>query len=255
MATGGQAEQVHALPPGALGDRTLFLGGPEARHILKALRRGVGDRLQFSDGEGRFVHATIDRVDGGELHAVVDRIEDDPLEAGAPRLLLGLPLLKGDHFELALEKATELGVHGVIPLLAERCVVRWKERSAARKLERFDRITEGAMKQCRRSWWPRVHAPVAPADLAAAVPGGTQWVVADEEADATGVDDLGLDPARPVLALVGPEGAFSPAEKDQLAQAGARAVRLSPYRLRSETAAITLVAALAGAARGRLPWR
>ena len=77
-------------------------------------------------------------------------------------MVLGLALLKGDHFDLALEKCVELGVHRVIPLRADHCVVKWKESAAAKKLARWRRVAESAMKQSGRSWLCEIPAPLAP---------------------------------------------------------------------------------------------
>jgi 16S rRNA (uracil1498-N3)-methyltransferase len=242
--------QVHFVPGGALHDRSIFLDGAEAKHILKVRRLSRGDEVTFTDGRGRFLHAKIDRCTSTDLHAEIERIEEDPREAGAPRSTLGLSLLKGDHFELAIEKVVELGVHRVQPIEAERCVVRWKAGKGEHKLERWRRIAESAMKQSGRSWLPEILVPCAVSELPARFV-GAHLVVADEEEREQTVADLALAHDRPVVGLVGPEGAFSPAEKSQLAAAGAEAVCLSPFRLRSETAAVVLMAALNARPSGR----
>lgn len=236
--------QVYYAPPSSITGKTVYVDGPEAKHLLKAVRMGVGDVVRFTDGEGRFLNARIDRCGTSDLHAQIEGIEADPRESGAPWLTLGLSLLKGDHFELAVEKAVELGAHAILPLLAERCVVKWKPSGAERKIARWQRIAESAMKQSGRSWLPRIHEPCKVDRIAAVLGGDVHLVVGDEEEPAATLDALPSD-GRPCAGLIGPEGAFSPAEKKVLATAGARAVRLSAYRLRSETAAVVLMAQLA----------
>jgi 16S rRNA (uracil1498-N3)-methyltransferase len=237
--------EVQWLPSSSLKGKSILLEGDEARHILKVRRRTVGDELLFTLGDGTFIRARIDRCDSHGLHAEILSHEPDGREEALPKLSLALALLKNDHFELALEKCVELGVHRVIPLLAEHCVVRWKTSSAQRKLERWRRIAVSAMKQSGRSWLPTVHAPVKLSELGELVEEEARWIVGDETERKVLLSQLDLGPQAPRVALVGPEGGFSAVEREWLAERGALAVSLSPFRLRAETAAITLVSALA----------
>ncbi len=243
--------QVHYAHPDSIHGKTLFVQGPEVRHITKARRLGPGDEVVFTDGRGHFLHTRIDRCSAKDIHASIERTEDDPREQHGAWSTLALALLKADHFELALEKAVELGVHRVQPLLAERSVVRWKESGGARKLERWRRIAESAMKQSTRSWLPEVLPPVTVAELtASAVAAGQKLVVGDEEERVRSLADSGYQPPQPFVGVVGPEGAFSPQEKQLLADAGAFVLSLGPYRLRAETAAVVLISIMHGAAQG-----
>lgn len=237
--------EVQWLPGAALKGKSILLEGDEARHILKVRRRTVGDELLFTLGDGTFIHARIDRCDSHGLHAEILSHERDEREEALPRLSLALALLKNDHFELALEKCVELGVHRVIPLLAEHCVVRWKTSSAQRKLERWRRIAVSAMKQSGRSWLPTVHEPVKLSELGELVEDEAKWIVGDETEREVLLSRLNLGPRVPRVALIGPEGGFSTLEREWLVERGALAVSLSPFRLRAETAAISLVSSLA----------
>ena len=105
------------------------------------------------------------------------------------------------------------------------------------------------MKQSGRSWLPAVEEPMTVDQLAAAV-GDATLVVADEEEPARTVGSLQLAAGSATIAVVGPEGALTPDEKVRLNEAGGHAVRLSSYTLRSETAAVALVAALHGVETG-----
>ncbi len=236
---------LHWLPPGARHGQGIFLKGDEAHHILRVKRKGVGDELLLTEGDGRLITARIDRCDRDQLHADVLKIREDPRETATPPVLLGLALLKGDHFELALQKCVELGVTTVIPLLAEHNVVKWKPQAASRKRERWERIAVSAMKQSGRSRLPRILAPVSLEDLPEVVEEGTVWVVADETETERSIHGIELPPDAPRLALVGPEGGFSRSERELLAGWGGLTVSLSRFRLRSETAAVVAVAALA----------
>lgn len=236
--------EVHLVRPTEIHGRTVLLGGAEARHVVKVLRHGPGDALRLTDGTGRYLHAVIDRASASEVKADIQSEELDPRETGAPWSTLGLALLKGDHFDLALEKATELGVHRVVPVLAQHCVVKWKQEGGERKIERWQRVVESAMKQSGRSWCPEVTAPCRLDDAVTRYGEHATVIVADEQEQARSVYDLPLPARSPHLALIGPEGAFSASEKEWLAEHGAVVVSLGPFRLRSETAAMALMAAL-----------
>jgi 16S rRNA (uracil1498-N3)-methyltransferase len=236
--------QVFLLGERARSGNSIFCEGPEAHHILKVLRLRPGDPLLFADGHGSFLHVRIDRCDGHSLHGQIERVEDDAREIGAPRATLALALLKGDHFDVALEKAVELGVHRILPLAAERCVVRLDVKGARAKVERWQRVVESAMKQAARSWLPPVEEPCDLRALPERVASGVPWIVGDEEERERTVEQACPPAGSPFLAIVGPEGGFSPSEKQWLRQQGAAAVTLSPFRLRAETAAIALLAQL-----------
>lgn len=234
--------EVHFVEASEIHGRTLFVQGGEARHIVKVLRHSPGDELLFTDGTGRYLEAVIDRCEPGAVHAEITATRPDPREEGAPWSTLGLGLLKGDHFEIAVEKAVELGVHRIVPLQADHCVVKLKDRVVAKKLERWQRIADSAMKQSGRSWRCEILRPLPVAEAVLQYGQNTTVIVADEAE--TGVCDHGLKPGQPHFGLVGPEGAFSTREKDWLQEQGVRRLSLGPFRLRAETAAITLVAAL-----------
>lgn len=237
--------QLQFVEPRAIHGTSILLEGAEAKHVTKVLRKRVGDAIVCTDGTGRFLHATIDRIDGDVVHAPIERTEADPREDGAPWSNMGLALLKGDHFEMALEKMVEVGVHRVVPLIARHNVVKWKSQGGARKIERWQRIADAATKQSNRSWRVEVTAPMGLEDALDAHADATA-VVADEVAREHTVAALGLAPGAKHLGLVGPEGGFSEDEKSFLHERGARAVTLGPFRLRAETAAIVLAAALNG---------
>lgn len=237
---------LHYLPPEARHGKGILLEGEEAHHILRVRRHSPGDEILFTDGEGRFLHAEIDRVEGSTLHARLLRTERDPREEARPRLTLALALLKGDHFELALEKCVELGVHRIVPVLADHCVVKWKPASAERRLARWRRIATAAMKQSGRTLLPEISEPRRIDELVDGSPEELRWIVGDEREERRKVGDLELDARAPRLALVGPEGGLSERERELLAAHGASSVTLSPFRLRAETAAVVLVAALGG---------
>jgi 16S rRNA (uracil1498-N3)-methyltransferase len=234
---------VHLLPDGALFERSIHLRGPEAKHIVQVLRHRPGDAIVFSDGRGTFLHTLLERCDVREVHARIERTELDRREAGAPWKTLALALLKGDHFELALQMGVELGLHSIQPLLADHCVVRWKNEGAGRKLERWRGVAAAALKQSGRSWLLAIREPLTVADFLRGVDANERLILADETIESPLARDLRLG-AEAVTGIVGPEGAFSARERELFQRAGVERVSLGSYLLRAETAAVALCAAL-----------
>jgi len=219
------------------------LTGESYRHAVRVLRLRQGDRLRVftevgQEWEGRVALVGRDRLE-------VELESEYPAER-APRLQLVLAqaLGKGEKMDLVVQKGTELGLAGIIPLLTARTVPR-PETEAAQRLERWRRIARAACAQSGRRRPPAVHAPETVSELAARCRHFEACLVGWEEAD------LGLKAAvralgapRRVLAVVGPEGGWQPDEVYALRAAGAVPVRLGPRILRTETAGIALAAVL-----------
>ncbi|MFI5361709.1 MAG: RsmE family RNA methyltransferase [Elusimicrobiota bacterium] len=242
------------VAPDDIRKKSFRLTGPEAFHVTKVLRYGLGQSLALFDGQGGRFEGVIDRIDddgtvGGKLTATIKA--DD---ARAPvRLHLYLGLLKASHWDYALEKAVELGVASVVPLLTPRTVVLLHEAERAKsKAERWARIVMAAAKQCGRADLPPVREPSQFRDAMRACRDkgltllayeGMKGSVAAErlklalrEADQKrGADSLD------VHLFIGPEGGFSE-EEIELAEAdGAVVFGMGPRILRAETAAAAAV--------------
>lgn len=213
------------------------------RHRLRdVLRLRKGDPVVVLDREGR---AFLARLDGGRGDWALVVVGPHPAARAVPeairvRLLMGL--LKSDRTEWAVQKATELGVHEVRAVVCERSVPRPGHSEAGRRLARMRRVATEAARQCGRSGVPGVslHEDLASA-LADLPPGGLRFRL--DEAPMTRALALALAGAgRGDIALaVGPEGSFSPSERDALAAAGFEPAGLGPRVLRAETAAVAAV--------------
>ena len=210
---------------------------PDDRHHLeRVLRVRRGEEVTVSDGHGRWRPCRMGA--GGALEPTGDVVV---VPRPRPAVAVALAVTKGDRPEIAIQKLTELGVDRILPFVGERSVVRWEGERAARHVARLRRVAREAAVQARLAFLPEV-ADVARFRSVAALPGAA---MCDRGGGPPGLD-------RPVL-LVGPEGGWSDAERDQ----GLPVVGLGPTTLRAETAAIaagTLLTALrAGAvvARGR----
>ncbi|MEJ2183566.1 MAG: 16S rRNA (uracil(1498)-N(3))-methyltransferase [Nitrospirota bacterium] len=225
---------VPRIPP----EKDAFpLRGETARYLLAVLRTAPGDEVVLFDGEGRRARATVVRTRRAELDVEVkERLPVPEEPPGGIVLLQGM--LKGRKMDLVVQKATELGVKEIVPLITERTQVR-----ETRKLERWQTIAREAARQCGRPLVPAVRPP-AEADLFFGQAEGLSGFIFWEE----GGRPLGqaeLPPeGRDVHAAVGPEGGFTGAEVEMALSRGLEAATLGPLILRAETAALAAVTLL-----------
>ena len=150
--------------------------------------------------------------------------------------------------ELIVEKATELGVSAIAPLISERTIVHVDSTDALRKQEKWQRVSIEAAKQCGQNWLPEIQIPRTPKAFFDTMPKFDLMLIASLQQDAQHLkrmlDEFGTKlPAR-VLVLVGPEGDFTPAELALAKSAGCRPITLGPIILRTETAAIYCLSVL-----------
>jgi 16S rRNA (uracil1498-N3)-methyltransferase len=230
------AERFYA--PEGWRDGRALLDGDEARHLTRVCRIEVGGRVGLFDGTGMRASAEVVRVDRDRVELVV--VESGPGDRDLEGMLvLAAAVPKGDRFDWLVEKATEIGVARLVPILAERSVV---DPSAA-KLDRLRRRVIEACKQSGRSRLMEVGEPV----------GWSDWLERGLIPRARLVADPGGGPLcegpRPdleagVAVAVGPEGGFTSAEIVAASRAGFRAVALGPTILRVETAALAACAAI-----------
>lgn len=215
--------------------------GQEAWHLTRVLRVEPGQRYEISDNRDVY----LAEIESARKQEVVFRtLEKLPPEPARAAITLLAALIKFDRFELLVEKATELGVAEIVPVIAARSE-RGLAGAALKRLERWRRIALEASQQSRRDRLPEVREPV-PFSTAAG------WAAAHRFA---------LDERRPgvllaqalaqtrssrdsVAVLVGPEGGWTEAERGQFLAAGWRAVSLGPQILRAETAALAALAVI-----------
>jgi 16S rRNA (uracil1498-N3)-methyltransferase len=212
-----------------------------AAHVARVLRLGAGDPITLFDGTGMDFPAVIERADRrGVTVTVADGVpvaNESPL---AITLLQGIG--RGPRMDLVLQKATELGVTAIRPLITTRTVVRLDAERTAQRIEHWQRVVAGAAEQCGRARLPRLHPP---ADLAAALAaeGDTPFRFLLDPAAAPGLPP-GLAGAGHVAILVGPEGGHDPDERALAARHGFAGLCLGPRVLRTETAPLAALAIL-----------
>jgi 16S rRNA (uracil1498-N3)-methyltransferase len=235
--------RLHVEGPLASG-RRITLAGNAASHVTRVLRLRVGGQLVLFDGSGGEYEGSIDKAHGGEVTVAIG--EHHALERESPlALTLAQGVSRGERMDLVVQKATELGVTRIVPVLTERSVVRLSAQQSDRKVNHWRAITIAACEQCGRNRLPELAAPVTLAQLLGTGGSGTAGgmrLLLSPEGSAT---LAGL--RRPIDAatvLIGPEGGFSDEEEQAAVAAGFTAVRLGPRVLRTETAAIAALTLL-----------
>lgn len=231
--------RVHVAEPLAAG-RGCLVSGAAANHISRVLRLREGDELTLFDGHGGEYGARIASFRKDAVQVEVQ--EHRALEReSALHLTLVQGVSRGERMDIVMQKATELGVSRIVPVLTERTVVKLDERQGERKVQHWRGIVISACEQCGRNRVPEVASPL-----------GFHETLRTLDADATRVllSPAGTlrasDLARPskVTLLIGPEGGLSDNEQLAAVAAGFQQVQLGPRILRTETAALAALAAL-----------
>jgi 16S rRNA (uracil1498-N3)-methyltransferase len=231
---------VYVDAPLAAGTRVTLEGGA-ARHVTRVLRLRVGEALTLFNGSGGEYAARIEQSQGGRVAVAIG--EPRAIERESPlALTLAQGVSRGERMDLVVQKATELGVSGVVPVLSERSVVRLTAQQAERRLNHWRAIAVAACEQSGRNRLPAIASPVPLKDFLRTNTDGSMRLLLSPAATATLADLPRLVSA--VTVLIGPEGGLAEAEQDASVAAGFKPVRLGPRVLRTETAAITALALL-----------
>jgi 16S rRNA (uracil1498-N3)-methyltransferase len=227
-------------------EATASIAGAQAEHMARVLRAQPGMEADVVAG-GHVFHAQVAAVAPNEVRFnLVAEIEADP----ALPVTLVISIYKFDHMEWAIEKATELGVAAIAPVIARR-TEKHLGLAAEKRIERWRRIVHEAAQQSRRSDVPDMHDPVLLPDRVRAAARGTRIVLAEQERTTTlrNVMDEAVNAAQtemPSLEIaIGPEGGWAPEEEALFDANGWRAASLGPRILRAETAAIVALAVAA----------
>lgn len=231
------------LPPDRWQQGGLVLEGEEAKHCRQVTRHREGDTVVVFDGRGRKAVARIASMHGGEVQLDVQSQSVVPVPACSITLVQGI--VKGDTMDWIVEKAVELGVQRVVPVTAQRSIVRLDAADAAKKQAKWQRVALEACKQCGQAWLPEVSLPVSVEKACALTASVELRLTASLEAGALPLKQL--RPAASVASAalaIGPEGDFTEAEYDRLRTAGWQPWSLGNLVLRSETAAICALSIL-----------
>jgi 16S rRNA (uracil1498-N3)-methyltransferase len=231
------------LPPAQCQTAPLMLTGREAHHALHVLRVRRGEQVTVLDGAGAEFACTVRNYDRDKVELTVEQKDLVPPLPYRITLLQAVP--KGRIIESIIQKATELGVWRIVPLLTERVTAHLDDKQARSKVEKWQLVAVEAVKQCGSAWLPRIEAPLTPGEflgrnetfelplIASLQPGSRN---AREYVRAFQSQQERLPESACVW--IGPEGDFTPEEVAAIRYSGALPISLGRLVLRVETAAI-----------------
>lgn len=223
--------------------QTVELPDDAAAHLVRVLRLREGDACVLFNGDGFDHDARLVKV--GKRGASAEIVGARAVDVESPlRITLIQGIARGEKMDWILQKATELGVAGFVPVSSDRSEVRLDAERAAKRHAHWRSVVVSA---CEQSWRARVPEIAAPQSLAAALDtlpsAGTRWLL-DPDATA-GIATLAADSAADGFVLaIGPEGGWSSKDRAALVAAGFDGLRLGPRILRTETAGMAAIAAL-----------
>ena len=235
------------LPPEKLSGSEVSLRGGEAHHASNVLRIRVGERVVVLDGQGTELMCTVNSIEKNDVRLSVEhRNTVLPLPY---RVTLLQAMTKGKSMDFIIQKATELCVHRIVPLIAGRSVVRVDDVQV--KLDKWTAISIDSIKQCGCPWLPVIEEPVTPKEflsrnecfdlpLVASLQSHTQH--SREYVDSFYSEHKKMPETLAIW--VGPEGDFTPAEVNDILTAGYHPITLGRVVLRSETAALYAISTI-----------
>jgi 16S rRNA (uracil1498-N3)-methyltransferase len=222
---------------------TLILRGDESKHLARVLRKTVGDRVFVTDGADTMYEATVVRIDRDEVEC---DIIDMKRKVNEPKIevTLAVSLLKNpSRVDFLVEKAVELGIRTIIPILCERTIPEHEKHT------RLEKIALSAVKQCGRSYLPKIIDLMEFDELVHHAQGYSLRLVPHEKTEQSQFvgSVMQYHPnAKSVLLLIGPEGGFTEREMELATANQFVPISLGPRRLRTETAAISALSWVVG---------
>ncbi len=218
-------------------------------HAVRVLRLAIGEKILVSDPDGAdylcLVEEISDSKNGGEdclRLQIAERLEENH-ELPA-RIILFQCLPKSEKMEIIIQKAVELGVSEIVPVMSKNCIVKLDEKKSASKTRRWQAIAESAAKQSKRSIIPEVREPVSFKEAVELCERCDLGIIPYEnEAGMTGTCEaiVNFIPGRSIGVMIGPEGGFDPLEASMAKRHGILPLSLGKRILRVETAAIAIL--------------
>lgn len=230
-------------------DNRFVIGTEDHHHIVNVMRMQIGDQIVCVDSEGKSAVCKIAEITDEQVVAVVVQWNEDLSELPISiTIASGLP--KGDKLEWIIQKGTEMGAHEFLPFSAARSVVKWDEKKAAKKIERWQKIAKEAAEQSHRSFLPEVVSPITFKSLLKKSKDYHYKLVAYEEESKNGETTnfpftlQQIKKGESLLLVFGPEGGLTEDEVKLLRENDFSLCGLGPRILRTETAPLYTLAAI-----------
>ena len=229
-----------------IGEKTIRIIGSDVNHIRNVLRMKPGEEILISDGEKKEYHCEIKTLDPEYVEALIMFVKEEGLELPSKVYLFqGLP--KNDKMELIIQKAVELGVYAVVPVATKRAVVKLDDKKEAKKLVRWQSISESAAKQAKRLIIPEVMPVMSFKEAVAFSQTMNVRLIPYELAENMAYTRQVLSQIKPGQSIgifIGPEGGFAEEEVELALNSGMETITLGKRILRTETAGMTVLSIL-----------
>lgn len=220
---------------------TLVLDEKASHHLARVLRAAIGDTLFVFNGDGHDYAAIISHIDKKRVTVI---LADKVLRQTEPALhiMLAQGIARGEKMDFIVQKAVELGVSEIFPLVTERGNVRLDHERTDKRLQHWESVMMSACEQSGRACLPRIHTPENYMTWLASVSADLAFVLTPHVTDK--LTQTQLAPSARVLLLIGPEGGLSQREIDAAQQNGFKPLNLGPRVLRTETATIAALSTI-----------
>lgn len=234
------------VKPEQIGQQEIRITGTDVNHMKNVLRMKPGEQVLISNGIDRDYHCEIAAITPEEVTARILSVDEEGTELPAKLYLFqGLP--KSDKMELIIQKAVELGVYQVIPVMTKRAVVKLDAKKEEAKVKRWNSIAESAAKQSKRMIIPEVTGVMTLWEAFAFAKDLDVNLIPFEHAKGMAGTKRELERIKPGMSVgifIGPEGGFEDAEIEAASAVDIRPVTLGKRILRTETAGLAILSVL-----------
>lgn len=228
----------------------IIIKGQDVKHIKNVLRQKVGDKITICNSSNKQNYlCEINKFDEENIYCnIIENIENNNETNLQVTIFQGLP--KFDKMELVIQKTVELGAYSIKPVEMKRCVVKLNEKDKIKKIERWQKISEVASKQCGRDIIPQINQITKIKDICKEISEFDLFLVAYENEEENAlkfelkkIQKLEKNDLK-VGVLIGPEGGIAPEEIEELKENGAKIITLGKRILRTETVALNVLSIL-----------
>lgn len=230
------------IESGCASGAEVQLDAERTRYLSRVLRLRAGDDVRVFDGSGSEFQATLSTI--GKSGALLNIGEaSTPARESNLKVHLVQGISRGERMDFVVQKATELGVKRITPVLTEHGVVRLDAQRAEKRREHWQKVAASACEQCGRVRLPLVDSPISLNAWFGQPPPSVDTELILKPGAPSALSDIEA-PVTKICVLIGPEGGFSDSEYDDAEVAGFRPVSFGPRILRTETAAVAALALL-----------
>lgn len=223
-----------------VSDSKVIITDADIKHIVNVLRKGIGDILEVSDGEGNKYTVKITSISKDQI--IADILEKQVECSSKINVTLYQSLPKAGKMDLIIQKCTELGVEKIVPFISKRTVVNIDNKAQDKKVQRWRKIAVEACKQCNRTTIPNISTIYTLEEVLREINTYDLSLLAYEKEKSSMKQILKENrDSRNIAIIVGPEGGFEESEVKRLTDKGVRSITLGPRILRTETAGMAML--------------